>query len=216
MKLRHMETFPSNPCSPWVPLLRVFALTFLLWCVREMSRESGSCFREIQHVKRGGHCVFIEGNFPLYIYMRRRRRTRVGLSLHFVHDNHFLLATSDTSSALCHMCCVPLLIVKAERGPLSKIRLPLGCRALWLAQGCWRKLESCDLLGCVTVGRKMGCREWQPAAGGWSGDFRHGAEGQSPRPGPTRGKHYGQMDEPGEDGWRPCAAGCCLCPRLHQ
>lgn len=66
------------------------------------------------------------------------------------------------------------------------------------------------------MGRKTGCKGWQPAAVGWPGGFRHGAGGRSPRPGPTRGKHYGQMDALEDDGWRPCAAGCCPCPRLHQ
>ncbi len=98
----------------------------------------------------------------------------------------------------------------------SKIRSPSGCWSLWLALGWRRTSESCDLWGCVSVGRKRACRGWQPAAAGWPGRFRRGAEGRPRRPGPTHGRHCGQMDALEEHGWRPCAAGRCPFPCLHH
>lgn len=90
-----------------------------------------------------------------------------------------------------------------------------GCWCPWsvlLPWGCCSMSESCDSSDYVRWGRRMGCKEWQPAAKGWSEGSPHGAGGLSPHPGPTHGKRCGQMDVLEGDGWRPG----CPCPQLHQ
>lgn len=142
--------------------------------------------------------------------------------LHIAYESDLLPATSNTSQSYLHVsraCWGPhtwLLSHQGRSWSRCKIRSPSGCWSLWLTPGWERTSESCGLSGCVSAGRKRACRGWRPAAAGWPGGFRRGAERWPRRPGPTRGRHCGQMDALEGDGWRSSAAGCSPFPCLHH
>lgn len=76
-------------------------------------------------------------------------------------------------------------------------------------------MASCDWWGCGPLGRRRGCRGWQPVAAGWPVDSPPEAVGPSPRPGPTRGRRCGRKGAQEDGEPKPRSAGC-PCSHLRR